>query len=143
MEKSGDRIVLGPIGATLIVVMVVLAMIFIKVPFTLIPGGPKLPQLPDLVIDSIQAADGVCTDFHTATFEVTVAIRNAGLTTATLPPWKNWILIWSVTGGTAPPFRAGVTAPPGQLAAGQTATLKAKVAGIAKVTPDKQQSALT
>lgn len=110
--------------------------------------SPRLPQLPDLIVESIQyeGSEGVyspCTGLHTATFNVAVTIRNAGITTADLPSWKNWVVVWSVIGGTAPPFKAWIAAPPAQLAGGQSMTLTQQVAGMATVTPDKSKSSLT
>ena len=140
------RLVLG-IAGVLVVFFGVLMLTYWDT-YQIIPGGPKLPQLPDLIVESIEfkGSEGTsspCTGLHTATFNVTVTIRNAGITTADLPFGKSWVVIWSVYGGTAPPFKGWITAPPAQLAPGQTAALTEKVAAIAAVAPDKSKSWVT
>ena len=143
-----SRLVLGLIGITLVGLVVVLALTFKKT-VQPIPGGPPIVQLPDLVVDSIdyvgsKAPASSCTGINTQEFDVTVKIKNAGFTAAKMPTWGNWLLVWSVIGGTAPPFKALVSGSPTELASGQTATLKAKVQGMAKVnTPEPPKSALT
>jgi hypothetical protein len=107
-----------------------------------IPGGPKYQQFPDLIVESVQydVADLECKGVHWGTFNVTVTIRNTGAKTADLPFGKYWLLIWSLIGGTEPPFKELVPGPPTQVAPGQTATLTKKVAAMAQVTPDKSKS---
>ena len=139
------RLVLGLAGV-LVVFFGVLMLTYWDT-YQIIPG-PKLPQLPDLIVESIQyeGSEGTsspCTGVHTATFNVTVTIRNAGIKAADLSFGKSWVVIWSVIGGTAPPFKESITGPPAQLAPGQTTTLTKKVAAMANVTPDKSKSSLT
>jgi len=145
-----QRLVLGLIGAALLILVTVLALLYERVPFRLPPGGPKIVELPDLIVDSIAFAavepptgGSPCTGLHTAPFDVTVTIRNVGVTAAVLPTWGIWINVWSVLGGSAPPYRASVGGQPAQIGAGQTATLKATLAGLALVAPDKSQSLVT
>ena len=131
-----------------VVVFVGIMMLTVWDTYQIIPGGPKLQQFPDLIVESIEykGSEGTgspCTGLHTATFNVTVTIRNNGIKTANLPTWKNWVVIWSVINGIAPPFKAWVAGPPAQLAAGQTLTFTKKVAAMAVVTPDKTKSSLT
>jgi len=139
------RLVLGVAGV--LVVFFGVLMLTIRDTYQIIPGF-KLPQLPDLIVESIQyqGSEGTsspCTGVHMATFNVTVTIRNAGIKTADLPFGKSWVVIWSVIGGTAPPFKEWITGPPAQLAPGQTATLTKKVTAMASVTPDKSHSSVT
>jgi hypothetical protein len=148
MATVGKRLVVGLIGAVLIVLMGFLALSRWDT-YQPIFGGPKLAQLPDLVVDSIEyvgagAPSSPCIGVNTAMFDVTVIVRNVGIASATLPVWGTWLRVWSVLGGTSPPFNVSVSGAPAQIAAGQTATFKTKVAGMAKVnTPEAPQSALT
>jgi hypothetical protein len=126
----------------------VLIAVAVLVTYRIIPGGPKLEQSTDLVVESIhyEGSEGTsspCTGLHTASFNVTVTIRNNGAKTADLPFGKYWVVIWSVIGGTAAPFKEFVAAPPSQLAGGQSMSLTKKVSAMANVTPDKSKSALT
>ena len=141
-----QRLVLGLIGAALLVLVTILALLYEKVPFQLPRGGPKIVQLPDLIIDSIKISPAEsgggspCTGLNSATFDVTVTIKNVGVTAAVLPTWGIWMSVWSVLGGLAPSYKTSVGAGPPQIAAGQTATLKATLDGLAKVWPDKSES---
>jgi hypothetical protein len=136
------RLVLGVAGV--LVVFFGVLRLSMRDTYQIVPGGPKLA--PDLTVESIQfktstATVNPCTSY-TPTFDVTVTIRNAGTKTADLPLWKNWVVIWSVVGGTAPPFKVWVAGPPAQLAPGQTATLTEKVAAMINVLPDKKTSGI-
>jgi len=97
-------------------------------PMRQIPGGPPVVKLPELVIDAIDPSWGKespCTGPHTAMFDVTVKIRNAGFAPAAMPPgpWQpSWILVWSIIGGTASPYQMYAGPPPAALAPGETAT---------------------
>lgn len=112
-----------------------------------IPGGPIVVKVPDLVIDSIDVSwsnTSPCTGLHTATFDVTVKIRNAGFAPAVMPgPWQPaWITVWSIIGGTGAPYKVSLTGPPSQLASGQTATFKTKLGVMALVQADKSKSSI-
>jgi len=113
-----------------------------------IPGGPPVVKLPELVIDAIDPSWGKespCTGPHTAMFDVTVKIRNAGFAPAAMPPgpWQpSWILVWSIIGGTASPYQMYAGPPPAALAPGETATFKMKLGVMAKVEADKSKSSV-
>jgi hypothetical protein len=133
--------------AGVLVVFFGVLMLTLSDTYQIIPGGPKVPQVTDLIVESIHSKSSEdtispCTGVHMATFNVTVTIRNTGFKTANLPFGKSWVAIWSVLGGTAPPFKAWITGPPAQLAGGQSITLTKKVAAMASVTPDKSKSSI-
>ena len=138
-----SRLIVGLAGV--LVVFFGILMLTVWDTYQIVPGGPNLQPFPDLIVESIQykgSEDPLssCTGVHMGTFNVTVTIRNAGAKPADLPFGKSWVVIWSVIGGTAPPFKQWITAPPEQLAAGQAVTLTKKVSAMASVTAEKKYS---
>jgi hypothetical protein len=109
------------------------------------PGGPLIAKMPDLIIKSIEMVDwpqSACTGPSQLNLIIRVTFQNAGTADAVLPPWKNWVKVWSILGGAAPPYVSEYGGPPGpqKLAPGKTAMFTTKLAVFAKASPDKKTS---